>query len=974
MLLVVMSCSFGMAQENEDIFNIYFKQDFEDDSPGVYDYDEFLEDWNNPAWSDPRREYWYTYGQILIVDTNDNKFLRHITKTGEASTNDKHGMQWWSKLGKAYDEVYFSYRLRLRSGFEPVLSGKFCGMKGGPEFRVDNPPGYDDGFVQMMSWTYHPDLVEYIYHQDQPTSSGQPFALKYGLPTGVWITITVRMVMNTVSNGYGLNDGLCETFINGVLQHQITGLRYRNHEYIGVEDLLITNFFGGDPTPEWAAKRDEYADFDDFYVFTYKSGIDVPHGTTPSAKDRILIMPGSSYDIPAPEPVDRDADTNIIKIEAYGDDLDGVHAHFQLLVNDEFIGETDVSTSASTYSFNPVSPAGNNDTIYILFTNDEYIAGLGDRNLYINSITYNGYTYYPGADNVVYVFEGAEGIKIFQGTSDLYYGGGLVLFTGETEVDPSLLQPVFQNSEQFANTAPVILNQSFLCADTLKNEMLIGQIVASDNETDQTLSYRILSGNTSGAFSINTSTGEISVANAAYLLNNDQFFLEVMIKDNHPLSKSDTGNIIININHVIKSVTKSTVYYIDPSNINDLSEDGSMAHPFDSWTDINWESGNSYLQKRGTIAYEKKINIGASNITIGAYGEGDIPLIRSQAKDFAMRAYERKNITINNLHLIAEEAVSCIYFLGSTCDSISINNCTFESSSNGIRIIEGKTFDISYNTFIGCVDAIYSFAEDNRIYYNVFRENNTAINVNSYLSKASIFNNVFYYNSTGVSASYSELVIYNNIFYLEEQNNQALNYNFDKLVSDNNIYFPEQDGFININNVNYRSLQEYQSSTGLDMNSFTQDPQFIDVYNNNFGLKSTSPAIDAGKDLGVTVDFFGTAVPYGSATDIGLKETMEARTVTGITDNFESVTGADGPMVYPNPTNGIIQVSYDVSSTTDMEVIIQDISGRTVYYDHIPGGNSSYRTEIDITSQSTGIYLIFFHVCGKSFMKKIIKH
>jgi len=56
-------CYFGLPQENGDIFNIYFKQDFEDDTPGVYDYGEFMEDWKNPEWSDPRKEYCTAMGR-----------------------------------------------------------------------------------------------------------------------------------------------------------------------------------------------------------------------------------------------------------------------------------------------------------------------------------------------------------------------------------------------------------------------------------------------------------------------------------------------------------------------------------------------------------------------------------------------------------------------------------------------------------------------------------------------------------------------------------------------------------------------------------------------------------------------------------------------------------------------------------------------------------------------------------------------
>lgn len=74
-------------------------------------------------------------------------------------------------------------------------------------------------------------------------------------------------------------------------------------------------------------------------------------------------------------------------------------------------------------------------------------------------------------------------------------------------------------------------------------------------------------------------------------------------------------------------------YYIDPSQT-DPSEDGTEAHPFDSWADVTWAAGNSYLQKRGTIyrtpGAEIQPNVdgtAGAGITIGAYGTGDKPRI-----------------------------------------------------------------------------------------------------------------------------------------------------------------------------------------------------------------------------------------------------------------------------------------------------------------------------------------------------------
>ena len=69
------------------------------------------------------------------------------------------------------------------------------------------------------------------------------------------------------------------------------------------------------------------------------------------------------------------------------------------------------------------------------------------------------------------------------------------------------------------NQPPVIINQTFSVNGNSPNGTSVGSVVASDPDAGQTLTYSILSGNTNGAFSINASTGVITVANSTALVN-----------------------------------------------------------------------------------------------------------------------------------------------------------------------------------------------------------------------------------------------------------------------------------------------------------------------------------------------------------------------------------------------------------------------------------------------------------------------
>jgi hypothetical protein len=90
-------------------------------------------------------------------------------------------------------------------------------------------------------------------------------------------------------------------------------------------------------------------------------------------------------------------------------------------------------------------------------------------------------------------------------------------------------------------------------------------------------------------------------------------------------------------------------YHIDPAHANDIIEDGSMAHPFNSWLDVPWKEGKTYLQKSGTTAYLTNLNIETSNVTLGKYGDGTSPKIVFSTDDYGLRIYNLQNIRIENL-------------------------------------------------------------------------------------------------------------------------------------------------------------------------------------------------------------------------------------------------------------------------------------------------------------------------------------
>jgi hypothetical protein len=79
-------------------------------------------------------------------------------------------------------------------------------------------------------------------------------------------------------------------------------------------------------------------------------------------------------------------------------------------------------------------------------------------------------------------------------------------------------------------------------------------------------------------------------------------------------------------------------------------------------------------------------------------------------------------------------------------------------------------------------------------------------------------------------------------------------------------------GFTHTNNIYYLNAQRSELGFTLTPTEKRIDPQFVDIKQYNLHLAATSPAIDAGIDLGYVLDFDDHPMPNGTAPDIGAYE------------------------------------------------------------------------------------------------------
>ena len=93
---------------------------------------------------------------------------------------------------------------------------------------------------------------------------------------------------------------------------------------------------------------------------------------------------------------------------------DNIGAIMEVRLNGALVGKLEVRATAFTnFLFTPSRNLVNGDRIDVVFTNDVYVAGVKDRNLLIESITFNGKVVPPTTAGVVY--DKGNGAAAFDG-------------------------------------------------------------------------------------------------------------------------------------------------------------------------------------------------------------------------------------------------------------------------------------------------------------------------------------------------------------------------------------------------------------------------------------------------------------------------------------------------------------------------------------------------------------------------------
>ncbi len=181
-------------------------------------------------------------------------------------------------------------------------------------------------------------------------------------------------------------------------------------------------------------------------------------------------------------------------------------------------------------------------------------------------------------------------------------------FITATATDPS------GNTSEFSlnvvatspNEAPVVNDQGFNVDENASNGTSVGTVAASDANSGDTLTYAITGGTGQTAFTINSSTGEITVADSAQLdrETTTSFTLTVEVTDDGVGTLSDTATITITVDDVNDNapvVTPSQSFNITEAASNGdsvgtvVATDGDTTGSLTGWT-ITAGNGDGIFQ------------------------------------------------------------------------------------------------------------------------------------------------------------------------------------------------------------------------------------------------------------------------------------------------------------------------------------------------------------------------------------------
>ncbi|MCU0379330.1 MAG: hypothetical protein MUC78_13835 [Bacteroidales bacterium] len=279
-------------------------------------------------------------------------------------------------------------------------------------------------------------------------------------------------------------------------------------------------------------------------------------------------------------------------------------------------------------------------------------------------------------------------------------------------------------------------------------------------------------------------------------------------------------------------------------------------------------------------------------------------------------------------------------------DNVKIYNNYFnvDGGSGVLSLCCGQTFEV-YNNIFDCTDAadnqneLVGGGDQPTTWTKVDFYNNTAVGYGmmGYFTVWDESSDSGFYNYKNNILSAPLYRAFNVI--VVTGGSEEGSYYDDKIVADYNLYVDEVVPWYYRPTGGGISYDDWKTLTGNDAHSIIDDPEFAGV--GNYQLQSTSPAIDAGTDVGVTADYLGNlrldtpdigAYEYGaSSVDSSLKEIVSysfTEQTGSATINFTAKT-VDIEVAYGTDVTGLIATFTLSEGATAVVGVTAQVSGTT---------------------------------------------
>lgn len=495
------------------------------------------------------------------------------------------------------------------------------------------------------------------------------------------------------------------------------------------------------------------------------------------------------------------------------------------------------------------------------------------------------------------------------------------------------------------NNPPVIQNQSFSVPENSVNSTVVGQIVASDPNAGQTLTYAITSGNAGGAFAINPSTGVLTVADSQ-LLNFEttpQFTMQVTVTDN--LNASSSANVTISLQDVNEQPSSGDQGF----NIDENAANGTLVGTILA-SDPDQNQVLSYFITSGNTNNAFSINSQTGEICV--------------ASSSALVNMSTFNLTIN------------VRDNGTPVMSIDCQATITVNQVNMPPVIQNQTFNVNENTPQGTTIGVLQASDPNAGQTLTF----TIISGNS--------NNAFALSPSGVlsvanssALNYEQLSSVTLTISVTDNGNPAASSQASVVVAiadiNENPYIPAGQnysvaytapqgtviGTVSASDPDYNQSLTYSIINGNSSGAFTINSAtgVISVLNSSALRKLMN------KTITLTVKVTDNGIPQladSEYVNIRVSRRKESDVLTSLENSLKAAT------VYPNPSSdGIFNFSIPQEMAETVKITILTMTGKQILNtEEVLNGSGV----INLSGFEKGVYIMLLRTENNSETRKLI--